>query len=80
MKSTTLMDQKNYTIFFHVEIIITMPRTCNVPRCMSNGKAGARQDVRFHRFPQDIHQRIVWANQMKKPNWLPKDNSRMCEV
>ena len=57
-----------------------MPHTCSVPRCMSNGKAGAKQDIRFHRFPPDVHQRIVWANEMKKPNWLPKKDSRICEV
>ena len=57
-----------------------MPHTCVVPRCLSNGKSGAKQDIRFHRFPKDVHQRIIWANEIKKPNWLPTENSRICEV
>ncbi|XP_040572925.1 uncharacterized protein [Lepeophtheirus salmonis] len=36
--------------------------------------------MKMFNFPKDIHRRKLWINAMKRSNWTPTDNSRVCQV
>ena len=54
---------------------------CCVPTCKGRQptKSGKYAKIKLHRFPQDVRRRIQWANLIKRQNWVPNDNSRICE-
>ena len=46
---------------------------CCVPKCTSCSGT----NIKLHRIPK--HKRKEYADLIKRPNWVPTDNSRICE-
>ena len=55
---------------------------CCVPtcKCRQRFKSGKYNKIGMFRFPQDLRRRVQWANLVMRPNWVPTDISRICEV
>ncbi|KAH9383528.1 hypothetical protein HPB48_025100 [Haemaphysalis longicornis] len=55
-----------------------MPNKCCVPRCRGNYKNGSK--VRIFRFPKDEELRQKWIRAIPRENYLPTENTRVCEL
>lgn len=49
---------------------------CSAVGCSNRGERG----YRMKSFPRNPERRALWAKQMKRDNWKPNDNCRLCEV
>ena len=52
-----------------------MVARCCVPLCRSNSK-----QVKLYIIPKNLIRRKQYANAIKRPNWIPNDADRICEV
>ena len=49
---------------------------CSAYGCRNSYLTGHK----IFRFPKDPVRRKTWASKVKRENWTPNDNSRLCEV
>ncbi|KAM7300970.1 uncharacterized protein ISCGN_016544 [Ixodes scapularis] len=53
---------------------------CSVPGCSLRSGTNLLSAVRAHRFPADPERRASWLQAMKRDNWRPNNNSRICSA
>ena len=51
---------------------------CCAPGCSNSRKT--RVDLQFYRIPKDINRRKVWLRSIRRKNFSPTDNTRLCSV
>ena len=51
---------------------------CCAPGCSNSRKT--RGDLQFYRIPKDINRRRVWLKRIRRKNFSPTDNTRLCSV
>ena len=51
---------------------------CCAPGCSNTRKT--RGDLQFYRIPKDINRRKVWLKRIRRKNFSPTDNTRLCSV
>ena len=52
--------------------------TCCVPRCYSNTKRD--KELSFHKFPRVVFLREKWGNSIKRKDFIPGENQRVCSL
>ncbi|EZA54480.1 hypothetical protein X777_05756 [Ooceraea biroi] len=52
-----------------------MPQCCAM-NCFSQQVTGKL----FHRLPKDPVRRAIWIRRIERKDWIPSNNSRLCEV
>ena len=57
-----------------------MVASCCVPLCRSNSKEKDGIKIKLYTIPKDLIRRKQFANAIKRPNWIPSDADRICEV
>ena len=65
---------------------------CCVPRCKNRSETCVRQcdsivpgangtrKLKLHRFPRDLYRKQLWMNKIQRPDWVPKESSKICEM
>ena len=49
---------------------------CVVPNC----KNRSGKEKKVHGFPSNLERRQSWIERIDRPNWIPNNSSRICEV
>jgi len=49
---------------------------CSAAHCHNTSRKG----FVMVRFPKDVNMRERWLVSLRRPDWKPNDNSRLCEV
>ena len=49
---------------------------CYIPGCSNSRKT--RVDLQFFRIPKDINRRRVWLKSIRRRNFSPTENTRLC--
>lgn len=52
--------------------------SCSAPNCKSRSMKGC--GLSFHEFPSDIDRRVVWIQNLGRPNWSPSQKSLLCSL
>ena len=51
---------------------------CCAPHCSNNRKRDPR--LKFYRIPKDIKRRKVWLDRIRRQNFMPTNNTRLCST
>ena len=51
---------------------------CCAPGCSNSRKT--RGNLQFYRIPKDINRRRVWLKRIRRKNFMPTENTRLCSV
>ena len=55
---------------------VTMVVSCCVVGCIQRYKANS--SISFNRFPKNEPKKSLWENALKRKDWKPNENSRVC--
>ena len=58
---------------------------CCVPHCKNRSYqivpgANCAMKLKLHRFPSDLYRKQQWMNKIQRPDWVPTNSSRICEM
>lgn len=75
-----LGDKQVYIWFRVTALLMNMGKHdfCCAPGCYNRRKT--RGDLQFYRIPKDINRRRIWLERIRRKNFSPTENTRLCSV
>ena len=71
--------KQKFSIWFRVTaLLMKMGKHdfCCAPGCSNSRKT--RGDLQFYRIPKDINRRRIWLKRIRRKNFMPTENTRLC--